>query len=113
MVHLMGAKNGAFDLSQIVHAMHYNESYWVTLVSRIDKIMGLYCRISSLLQVSFAKETYNFIDLTNRSHPFALDQPLMQPIPLGVTFSMVFQISKLKARESLFTETWPKETFKL
>jgi len=36
MVHLMGAKNGAFDLSEIVHAMHYNESYVVALVSRID-----------------------------------------------------------------------------
>ena len=39
--------------------------------SRIDKIIGLFCRISSLLQGSFAKETYNFIDPTNRSHPIS------------------------------------------
>jgi len=30
--------------------------------------MGLFCRISSLLQGSFARETYNFIDPTNQSH---------------------------------------------
>jgi len=41
-------------------------SYGVATVSRIDKIMGLFRRISSLLKVSFAKETYNFIDPTNQ-----------------------------------------------
>ena len=43
--------------------------YGVATVSRIDEIIGLFCRISSLLSGSFAKETYNFIDPTNRSHP--------------------------------------------
>jgi len=43
--------------------------YGVATVSRIDKIVCLFCRISSLLQVSFAKETYHFIDPTNQSHP--------------------------------------------
>ena len=43
--------------------------YGVATVSRIDKITGLFGRIASLLQVSFAKETYNFIDPTNQSHP--------------------------------------------
>ena len=38
-------------------------------VSGIDKMIGLFCRIQSLLQGSFAKETYNFIDATNRSQP--------------------------------------------
>jgi len=41
----------------------------VATVSRIDKIIGLFCRILSLLLGSFAKETYNFIDPTNQSHP--------------------------------------------
>jgi len=31
-------------------------------VSRIDQIIGLFCRISSLLQGSFAKETYDLIE---------------------------------------------------
>ena len=43
--------------------------YGVATVSRIDKITGLFCRISSLLYGSFAKETYNFIDPANGSHP--------------------------------------------
>jgi len=38
-------------------------------MSRLLKSIGLYCRISSLLQGSFAKETYDFKGPTNRSHP--------------------------------------------
>jgi len=41
----------------------------VATVSRIDKIIGLFGRILSLVSGSFAKETYNFIDPTNQSHP--------------------------------------------
>jgi len=43
--------------------------YGVATISRLIKIIGLYCRISSLLYGSFAKETYNFKEPTNRSHP--------------------------------------------
>jgi len=43
--------------------------YGVATDSMIDKIIGLFCRIMSLLQGSFTKETYNFIDPTNQSHP--------------------------------------------
>ena len=43
--------------------------YGVATVSRINSIIGLFCRISSLLQGSFAKETYNFIDPTSQSQP--------------------------------------------
>ena len=42
--------------------------YGVATVTRIDKIIGLFCKISSLLQGSFANETYNFKEPTNRSH---------------------------------------------
>jgi len=45
--------------------------YGVATVSRVDKNIGLFCRISSLLYGSFAKETCNFIDSTNQSHPIA------------------------------------------
>jgi len=41
----------------------------VATISRLLKITGLFCRISSLLQGSFAKETYNFKEHTSRSHP--------------------------------------------
>ena len=52
--------------------MHHNTAC-PTSVSRMDKITCLFCKISSLLQGSFAKETHNFIDPTNRSHPIALE----------------------------------------
>jgi len=48
-------------------------SYGVATISRLLKIIGLFCRISSLLQGSFAKETYNFKESTNRSHPIPVD----------------------------------------
>ena len=34
-------------------------SYGVATISRFLKIIGLFCRIQSVLQGSFAKETYN------------------------------------------------------
>ena len=44
-------------------------SYGVATVSRIDKAIGLFCKISSLLLGSLAKEIYSFIDPTDHSHP--------------------------------------------
>jgi len=43
-------------------------SYGVASISRLLKIVGLFCRISSLLYGSFAKETYNFKEPTSQSH---------------------------------------------
>jgi len=42
--------------------------YGLATISRLLKVPGLFCRIQSLLQGSFAKETYNFKEPTNRSH---------------------------------------------
>jgi len=39
------------------------------MISRLLKIIRLFCRISSLLQGSFAKETHHFKEPANRSHP--------------------------------------------
>ena len=41
-------------------------------IRRLLKSVGLFCRISSVLQGSFAKETYHFKEPTNRSHPIAV-----------------------------------------
>jgi len=38
-------------------------------ISRLIKIIGLFAKYRSLLQGSFAKETYHFKEPTNRSHP--------------------------------------------
>ena len=51
--------------AQVYLRMHILRTYGVATVSRIDQLAGLFCRISSLLQGTFAKETYNFIDPTN------------------------------------------------
>jgi len=51
----------------------YGESrYGVALASRIDKIIGLFCKRALLKRRYSAKETYNFIDSTGRSHPICL-----------------------------------------
>ena len=44
-------------------------AYGVATISRLHKIVGLFCRILSLLQGCFAKETCVFKEPTNRSHP--------------------------------------------
>jgi len=43
----------------------------VATIRRLLKNTDLVCRISSLLQGSFAKETCNFKEPTNRSHPIS------------------------------------------
>ena len=43
--------------------------YGVAFVSRIDKIIGLFCKRALLKRRYSAKETYNFICPTDRSHP--------------------------------------------
>jgi len=40
----------------------------VATIGRLLQIIGLFCRIQSLVQGSFAKETYNFNELTHRRH---------------------------------------------
>ena len=40
-------------------------------ISRLLQIIGLSCRISSLLKGFFAKETYNFKEPTDRSQPIS------------------------------------------
>ena len=52
--------------------------YGVATISRLLEIIGLFCRILSLLWVSFAKETYHFKEPTNRSHPITYKNPRMQ-----------------------------------
>jgi len=48
--------------------------YGVATISRLLRMIGLFCRISSLLQGSFAKETYDFEEPTNHSHPIAIER---------------------------------------
>jgi len=43
--------------------------YVVALVSRIDEIIGLFCKRTLQKRQYSAEETYNLIDPTDRSHP--------------------------------------------
>ena len=43
--------------------------YGVATVSRIDKIIGLFCKRDLYKRRYSAEETYKFIDPTDRSHP--------------------------------------------
>ena len=66
------AKSGVCVCVCVYVCVHTQQChYGVATVSRIDKILGLFCRILSLLQGSFAKETYNLIDPANQSHPIS------------------------------------------
>jgi len=55
----------------------------VALVRRIDKIIGLFCKRALQKRQYSAKETYNFIDPTNRSHPIAI----MSELSSNLTFA--------------------------
>ena len=49
--------------------MRYTWHYGVPSISRLLKIIGLFCNRALLKRIYFAKETYNFKGPTNRSHP--------------------------------------------
>ena len=55
------------EISQ--QSAQYSIYYGVALVSRIDKIIGLFCKRALKKTRYSAKETCNFIDPTDRSHP--------------------------------------------
>jgi len=49
--------------------MPCSNMYGVALVSRIDEIIGLFCKRALYNRYYIAKKNYNFIHRTNRSHP--------------------------------------------
>jgi len=67
----------------------------VAPISRLLKITGLFCRIKSLLQGSFAKETYHFKELTSRSHPKRLERLLQSTYDVSVLQYVAVRCSML------------------
>jgi len=53
----------------VLRSVFHEYTYEVATISRLLKIIGLLCRISSLLWGSFAKRTCNFKEPTTRSQP--------------------------------------------
>ena len=72
------SKKKYMQIKYITH-VHRPCRYGVATISRLLKITGLFCRIQSLLQGSFAKETCNFKEPTNRSHPTSPKKCRMSP----------------------------------
>jgi len=56
-------------MSQVARMNESRYTYGVALVSRIDKIIGLFCKRDLLKRRYSVKETYNLIDPTDHSHP--------------------------------------------
>ena len=62
------------------HINHiYTLLYGVATIGRLLKIIDLFCRMQSVSQGSFAKETYNIKESTTRSHPILLIITTHQP----------------------------------
>ena len=61
----------------------FAQRYGVAAIFRPLKIIGLFCRISSLLQGSFAKKTYNFKEPTTCSHPIVILNSSLASAGLG------------------------------
>ena len=55
--------------------------YGVALVSRIEKIIGLFCKRALQKRQYSTIETYNFIDPTDRSHPIPPRLPPADALP--------------------------------
>ena len=51
--------------------------YGVATISRLHKIICLFCKRALLKRLYSAKETYNFKEPTNRSHPIATAESLL------------------------------------
>jgi len=69
------------------------------------KIMGLFCRISSLFKGSFAKETYNFKEPTNRSHPIWLSrETTLEHMSNQHIYIYIYIFSNRESHLSLYTQ---------
>ena len=61
------------DISAQTNASLADRSaYGVASVSKINKILGLFCKTAPQKRLYFAKETHNLIEPTNRSQPILL-----------------------------------------
>jgi len=67
-----GVGGGGVDYQVVAFHIHVSVNYGVATNSRPLETIGLLCRILSLLQGSFAKETCNFKEPANRSHPIMM-----------------------------------------
>jgi len=81
---------------------------------RLLKSPGLFRRIYSLLQGSFAKETYNFKEPTNRSHPISLSfigllsRFLVKVFSFGLFYTGIVSFDTVSSKRQTFTRKLQK-----
>jgi len=84
-----------------VYTHTVNVYYGVATVGRIDKIVGLFCKRDLLKRQYSAKETYDLIDPTDRSHPVCISQSAC------IWTHFVYRANlSLKARASCKDDVW-------
>jgi len=96
--------NTLYSLVNYSPCMHTHPGYGVATTSRRLKIIGLFCKRALWRRRYSAKETYNFKEPTNRSHPIVgmgimstasmralrIDCPIVQPIAFCLSFPHIF-----------------------
>jgi len=80
--------------------------YGVALASRIDKMIVLFCKRALSKRQHSAKETYDFIDPTNRSHPICIE-PVVDNCLCACTCGRVFAVCMCMYRDSLVERNPP------
>ena len=95
-----------------VCAVQLRCSYGVAATSRLLKIICLFCKRDLSKRQYSAKETYNFKEPTNRSHPFVALRPKEIASVYGVaTIGRLLKIKSLFCRiSSLLQVSFAKET---
>jgi len=68
-----------FSYIAVMYHTGYHTWYGVALVSRIDKMIGLFCKRALSKRRYSAKETCHVIDPTDRSHPISYIVPCIRP----------------------------------
>ena len=99
----MDESNHAYEW--VMSHMSMKKSDGVATTCKLLKIIGLFCRISSLLNGSFAKETYNFKEPTNRSRPIirCISCTLCIPLRIGAQFVYIYEyISYTYTRQQFY-----------
>jgi len=76
----------------------------VATISGLLKIIGLFCKIQSFLQGSCAKETYNFKEPTNRSHPLC-EQGVIFLVTPYTSKDQIFSDIAACAGRQIFSDT--------
>jgi len=89
------------EISKTLGSQSDLHPYGVALVSRIDWMIGRFCKRALSKRLYSAKETYHFIDPTDRSHPISLRVHISQRL-----WDMWRSHSQMCATVTSFCNTW-------